>query len=30
MEKLAEKTKVRVPSKAKIRVVWYDNQDNNT
>ena len=30
MEKLAEKTKVRVPSKAKIRVVWEDNPENYT
>lgn len=30
MEKIAEKTKVRVPSKAKIRVVWEDNPENYT
>ena len=30
MEKTAEKTKIGIPSKAKIRVVWEDNPENYT
>ena len=30
MEKLAEEVKTKVPSKAKIRVIWEDNPENYT